>query len=566
MQLHPVKHLSKYLAVLAGLSIVSVILAVIGWVDISRYQPLAFTDLVFRSLKSFEAGGAYDDVGTRYKGEIFLEIARYLGVIVAFSSVGLFVTTQVSDRLIRFTVRLKKRHIILVGRSHFAEVLSAAFRSDVVHLTSAEIPPHQSGFLTRLPLRADHLHALSDVAAGKASSLVFAPDGDDGAIGLAMSAVNRFPGQEVYVRVADPWLAQRLHKVDGAERLRAFSEAGMAAREISRRHPLFLLARDLNQTCIHALLAGDHAWSEALMCEIVADCVTLTFGKPVISFICDNASAFEQRLKMRYPELDQSVDFHFYEAGQLTRVQAFDDTLERIGAVAPVTAVYITQQERGDVLTTSLTFLEQACKASNFQAPVFVLSDNAQGLSRPAPGAALTPLQLVPFGAAEDFVHALGIGRNDVHQAERQYHEEYLRIAVSPSEAAVPWTQLKEEYRVSNARAVGHIYAKLFEAGFNLRDWMAGHNIWTELPALKTGERLWRNAAERTRLAELEHLRWMMDRRLNGWSQGPRDALRKFHPDLIPFEVLSEDVRNNDYAFIDLLDRLLERLPDGMSR
>jgi hypothetical protein len=59
----------------------------------------------------------------------------------------------------------------------------------------------------------------------------------------------------------------------------------------------------------------------------------------------------------------------------------------------------------------------------------------------------------------------------------------------------------------------------------------------------------------------------MSDRRLNGWRHGDvRDDLRKFHPDLKPFDQLRPETREYSYQFIDLLDGILARSPDGMRR
>lgn len=41
--------------------------------------------------------------------------------------------------------------------------------------------------------------------------------------------------------------------------------------------------------------------------------------------------------------------------------------------------------------------------------------------------------------------------------------------------------------------------------------------------------------------AALEHTRWHAGRRISGWQHGPRrDDFRRFHPDLLPPEALSE--------------------------
>ena len=59
-------------------------------------------------------------------------------------------------------------------------------------------------------------------------------------------------------------------------------------------------------------------------------------------------------------------------------------------------------------------------------------------------------------------------------------------------------------------------------------------------------------------LARLEHERWSADRRRDGWVYGPeRTAEKKLHPDLVPWEQLSEDVRDKDREAVRLIPGLL---------
>jgi hypothetical protein len=122
--------------------------------------------------------------------------------------------------------------------------------------------------------------------------------------------------------------------------------------------------------------------------------------------------------------------------------------------------------------------------------------------------------------------------------------------------------------RASNRRVVGHIPTKLAALGFDLDPWLAlpdEERPWP--PPLAPGAALFRDDAERTRLAVLEHERWMADRRLNGWRQGAtRDNARKIHTDFVPFDDLSETVKGFDYAVVDCLDSYLPRRPGGLER
>ena len=48
-------------------------------------------------------------------------------------------------------------------------------------------------------------------------------------------------------------------------------------------------------------------------------------------------------------------------------------------------------------------------------------------------------------------------------------------------------------------------------------------------------------------LAKIEHDRWIAEKVIAGWSYGKvRDNVGLFHPDLIPYEELSEEKKNFD--------------------
>ena len=53
--------------------------------------------------------------------------------------------------------------------------------------------------------------------------------------------------------------------------------------------------------------------------------------------------------------------------------------------------------------------------------------------------------------------------------------------------------------------------------------------------------------AEIEELARLEHQRWSREREADGWTYGPqRDNARKIHPDLVPYDQLSESAKDKD--------------------
>jgi hypothetical protein len=384
---------------------------------------------------------------------------------------------------------------------------------------------------------------------------------DDGAaVDLALSARRRYPGLSILTRLKDGKLLRSLHDLPGGQTLRAFSEAEAAAREVVRRHPLFLLARDRGHRRIHAFLIGDDDWVEALLCEIILSSRTLTLEKPALTLAVAQPDGFRRKLSARYPELDQEASLNVVAFDAATGI-----VLLEAGA-NPITATYVAFADGGRSLSLALAVRRQARSGSGLDGPLFTRTAGDQGLARPAAGAVLSAQDMIPFGSLTDVIHATGVLSETADRAERDWHEAYLRLNPT-SDASVPWDELSEEYRLSNRRAVAHAYAKLHDAGFDLRPWLATAKPWDELPALAPGETLFRNEAELMRLAELEHERWNADRRLLGWRFGPeKDTKRKIQPYLIDFADLSPEIKRYDIELIRSLDQILPRKKGGLRR
>ncbi len=384
---------------------------------------------------------------------------------------------------------------------------------------------------------------------------------------MAMKAQSLFPKTRIAVHMDDLWLSRKVRSLAGAERLRSFTDATAAAREIIRRHLPFLLAEDLGQTRIHSVLIGDHDWLEALMVETIVTACTLRYGKPAFTFFCADPHAFHDRLFTRYPDLASAADIRVGQVSvnahsPLSMVQTEDLSLQ-----GPVTAVYCALDDEAQSLATAIALrdLVQSDDAE-VKAPIFVHMVGS-GMARPAPASRLAPLQIVPFGDLSDIARASDILSVHGDAAEQAWHKAYLSFAPDDKAASKPWDDLPEEFRLSNLRAVGHIYAKLFEAGFDLRPWLATHDSWKTLPALAKGENIWRDEAEHLKLAVLEHERWIADRRMSGWVGGAvRDNQRKVHDNIVPFDELSEELKSYDFKFVDILAKVLPHAKDGLVR
>jgi len=550
-------------ATLGGLAAVAVIgLGTGGWL-LQSAEP---ADALYRAVQAFVLSDGYRDLGEASPiARPLLEAARWLGAALAFYAVARLFWASLTARRVTHRARGWRGHIAVVGDTASADRLSETasgntLKHRVVQLRTPEQRPDQVGRLIRLPFHGFDHDGLDEAGAMRARRLVIDLADDGAAVDLALSAQRRYPGLSILTRLKDGNLLRSLHDLPGGQTLRAFSEAEAAAREIVRRHPLFLLARDRGHGRIHALLVGDGDWIEALLSEIILSSRTLTLEKPALTLAVAQPAGFKRQLLARYPELDKEAELN------LVAFDAATGTVPLAVGTDAITATYVAFADAGRSLSVALAVRRQALSGTGFDGPLFTRTSGDQGLARPAAGAALSALEMIPFGSLTDVIHAAGVLSETADRAERDWHEAYLRLNPT-SDAAVPWDQLSEEYRLSNRRAIAHTYAKLHDAGFGLRPWLATASPWDELPALAPGEVLFRNEAELMRLAELEHERWNADRRLLGWRFGSeKDLARKIQPHLINFADLAPEVRRYDIELIRQLDQILPRKKGGLRR
>ena len=101
----------------------------------------------------------------------------------------------------------------------------------------------------------------------------------------------------------------------------------------------------------------------------------------------------------------------------------------------------------------------------------------------------------------------------------------------------LPWGELDEKLRESCRQQADSIESKLRRIGCSLRPIPAGRK-----PATVTF-----TAGEIEVMAEMEHERWMGERRLDGWVLGKeRDTAHRVSPWLVAWKELPDDVRQWD--------------------
>ena len=113
--------------------------------------------------------------------------------------------------------------------------------------------------------------------------------------------------------------------------------------------------------------------------------------------------------------------------------------------------------------------------------------------------------------------------------------------------ATAEWDELPEHLRESNRQQAADIFEKLRAIGCTAHEVkdakVAPHSLLED---------------EIERMAEMEHDRWVAERRADGWRLGPkRDVLNKISPYLVSWEELAEEVREWDREAVRRIPELL---------
>jgi hypothetical protein len=161
----------------------------------------------------------------------------------------------------------------------------------------------------------------------------------------------------------------------------------------------------------------------------------------------------------------------------------------------------------------------------------------------------LTPGRVVPLPPDAATVRAfLGGHRSELDdltietlaRATHELYRERIAISTSTDPSLQAWEQLAETLRASNRDQARH-HAALLELV-----------VCTLVPvADRPVASVTFSDDEVERMAIAEHGRWTADRLLDGWRWGPeRDVEHRTSPYLVPWDQLTEEVREIDRTFV----------------
>lgn len=294
----------------------------------------------------------------------------------------------------------------------------------------------------------------------------------------------------------------------------------------------------------HILIAGFGAPAPALLVQTMR-LIHYGEGQPVISLASADPDACRDSVHAAYPHTEQFCRLRF------TDIEDPDLTDS-----PPVTGAFVCLEPPEQGLGVARRIATRIAGVQGV-APLIHLEI---GDTEPAGGPSDWDGQLVPFSWQHEACRpeVLLDGRSD--ELARVIHEHYRdSIAAQGRDpnaepAGRSWENLDASYRNASRHQADHLGAKL--AALDCRA------VREELVESFTFAPL-----EAERLAVIEHKRWAADRYLDGWTYAPeRDNARKHHPQLIPYDTLSEPMKDLDRYAVRLTPTLLARSGRGLVR
>jgi voltage-gated potassium channel Kch len=514
-----------------------------------------------------------------------LQIARFS----APSCVALYTIAELSialfaSRIRRGRLRRSKGHAIVCGSTRAAQALTDRLRAAgtrVLVVATDPAEPADPGTLTADPRVAGSLLAAGAARAAQLYACLEL-DEENAQVAGAAERVQADSGhpEKIYIHIDDLDLCASLQA-------RRWSLA-----ETAERHLDFF---NLDELAAHAVVRADQevftGLSPAITTGLSPEIVTgpspeiTTASTPEIAIvgtgafarsvlvesarqwaagrgirgermravlIGDDAVNVASALSGRYAFLADACDIR-------PRTEPFDHVLaerRQDPSLLRLHRLYLCQEDEGEALRTALD------AAAHLQATfteVVVRLDRMTGLAdgfRPnreggalfdALGGHLRLVDVTRTGCDPDL-----IGDDLTERLARAGHQQYLAERAKDGEmpgsspVLFRWEELDDRYKTANRAQVVDIGRKLAAISCMLA------------PRRAEGSQFSLLDDELERLAEREHVRWAAERSRHGWAWGPeRDDTTKLHPDLVPWDALSEDEREKDRQAVRFISRML---------
>ncbi len=542
------------LALPVMLGLLSLGFSLAGWLSYLAAAPemgltLKIVTAVGRALGAFVPDGAHFE-----RANITAKIGAALGMLATTSTAALLALALLRQEITRFRFRfLARGHHIMVGDSVFASRLAAALQS-AGHTVVQAMPESQGQRFTdqsmQLPMQLTPGNVHRTLRVRQAAQVIVDLGEEEETLSfarqLSVDLASASAPPRLLINVGETTLSHYFADLAAASsktlRPDLFCLNELVARQMLATYPLFLQAATQAQPHVHALIIGFGNLGEAIFDQIMLTSLAGDLLPPKVTILDVHGDALARRFAARRPHVLESLDVTILDFNAEADIIESGGPLEKLMSTrAAITAIFVTLASDVQSIRVALMVHGFQSRTGKLNAPIFYRchKDSADALSHetdffkwPSPTDTMTPLIRLGLNDAA-LARAVQPGSARELMAQR-LHAVYAKTADATLPGAQPWPLLAETYRRANVRAADHLAAKLWTLG--LSDVVVAGLDPATPPNLPEAARthiqtLAPGDASLRRLAALEHGRWVIDRKLDGWRYGAeRNNAQRLHP------------------------------------
>jgi hypothetical protein len=518
-----------------------------------------------------------------------LTIAETLGAVVTFVAVLTVLWSVLKEQVEKLRISMLRRHTILLGFDQRARLFMKSKqrprdRAVVVVDPSASSKTrekaHAEGCLHFATTDEVELtKQLQACRATRAERIIVSTGTDTENLEYIKEIAEGelLPPKDVLMIIEDVKLHHQLEendtfmqKLGDGTVMRMINPAKSAAIDLMSRVNFNALALSQGQAGVTLVVFGTTNVAAEVVTHFLRVSPSVLSQRPKICWVVEDKAELQRMLSLDYAPLAAllsspltgtplvwAVSMEVFETGEDTAL--YDETKiasfqEELGK--PTAVIVAEDPERFHKSNIQIgTALRQTSRRLNcLEVPIFVHSEKKSamdeflicskysGWDMPVSQKKLAKTDLLcevvePFGRSDE-VYNWGQGESTRETLAQQLHAEYVQDRRADADAdqdrtasLAPWNTLPETYKNANRRAADQL--RMLE--FSKAQLMEGK---AQSPD-----------AVIERLAAIEHDAWWIDRELDGWCLNEtRNNNRKFHPNLVPYDTLSDDIKEYDRA------------------
>lgn len=503
-----------------------------------------------------------------------LHAARFLAPATAAGLSVIVLLAIINERLEQARVRMMANHVVVCGLGEMGSLLVRSVRERGIPVAvierdaTNELIEEARGTGAIVIIGDAHSEAtLRRAGVLRASHLVSVCGRDNSNAEVAIQAQTHSLGRKrgtltCLAHIVEPrvCLLMRAEELSSrgtpAFRLDFFNIFESGVRALFKKHAPF--DSRSQQATPSVIVIGLGRLGESLAVQAAREWRTLedVAGRQLRVVIIDiEATSKAETLRSRHPDLDSSWELVTHDAvAPALESRAVEVTASEATRTGTAT-VFVCADRDEDTLSLGLALHK---RTDNHRVPIVMTVSHSDGLARllSAPEGLTDYRSLYAFSLLDETLSADVLLGGSYELLARAMHAEYVRdraeggetIESNPSMA--PWEDLPDHLKESNRANAGHIGVKLSAAGCTL------------VPIIDSEAESFSFSGEEIELlAEMEHERWVEERKREGWrfADGEKDIDAKTTPYLVPWCDLTDEVKEWDRVFVRGLPKFVAR-------